>query len=239
MGLAQRRAVCSVQGRLAMQGRLAQCRAVLPNAGPYVLSMQGRLPTPIHGRLLTQCRAVCSLHATPSAQCRAVSAQRRLLNVGLAQRRAVCSVQGRLAMQGRLAQCRAVLPNAGPSPGRACRLDRIAARLVAIFVRDLDIAYVHDFLRMNGLSFLVFFTKHQDARSRYRRSNPNSLIGIPSPTLSVHSLNLRKLSLHRSRHIHNFVSVRILRNLDVLGLVPDYLSDLLLSDGFRFSARSF
>ena len=120
----------------------------------------------------------------------------------------------------------------------AVRFDRIAARRTAILVRDLDIAYVHDLLRMNGLSFQVSFTKHQYARSRYRRSNQNSLVVFPFPTLPVHSLNLRKLSLHRNRHIHKSVSGLILRNLDVLGLVPGYLSDLLLDDGFRCSAQS-
>ena len=87
------------------------------------------------------------------------------------------------------------------------------------------------FLRTNELSFQVSFTKHQNARSLLQRSNPNSFVGFPSPTLSVHSLNQRKLSLHLNRHIHNFVIVLILRNLDLV-------VDLLLDDLFRFSARS-
>ena len=45
-----------------------------------------------------------------------------------------------------------------------------------------------------------------------------------SLTLSPHSLDLRKLSLHRSTHINNLISVLILVNLDVLGL------DLLRGD---------
>ena len=118
----------------------------------------------------------------------------------------------------------------------AVRFDRIAARLMAIFVRDLDIAHVHDLLRMNELSFQVSYTKRQHARSQYRRSNPIPLIEFPSPTLSVHSLNLRDGILYHNRNINNFVSVRILRDLDVCGLVPGDLSDLLLGDGFRFSA---
>ena len=62
------------------------------------------------------------------------------------------------------------------------------------------------------------FTKRHYARLRYRRSNPNPLIGAPSPTLSEHSLNLRSLFLYYNRHIHSFVSVLILGNLDVLGV---------------------
>ena len=77
------------------------------------------------------------------------------------------------------------------------------------------------------------FTKRHHARSRYRRLDPNPLIGSPSPILSVRSLNLGLLSLYHNSHINNFVSVLILGNLDVLGL----LVDLLLHDGFRFSAR--
>ena len=46
----------------------------------------------------------------------------------------------------------------------AVRFDRIAARPIPIFVPDLDIAYVHDLLRMNELSFQVSHTKHQHAR---------------------------------------------------------------------------
>ena len=84
------------------------------------------------------------------------------------------------------------------------------------------------------LSFQGSFTKRHHARSRYRRSNPNPPTGSPSPTLSVHSLNLGLLSLYHNRHIHYSVSVLILVNLDVLGL----LVHLLLDDGFRFSARS-
>ena len=115
----------------------------------------------------------------------------------------------------------------------AVRFDRISVRLVAVFVRDLDIAYVHDLLRMIELS-QVSFTKHQHARSLYRRSNPHPLVGFPSPTLSVHRLNLRNLFLYHNSDINNFVSVLILGNLDVLGL----LVDLHLGIGFRFSARS-
>ena len=37
----------------------------------------------------------------------------------------------------------------------AVRFDRIAAKPISIFVRDLDIAYVHDLLRVNELSFVV------------------------------------------------------------------------------------
>ena len=122
------------------------------------------------------------------------------------------------------------------------RFDRIAARLKAIFVRDLDIAYVHDLLRMNELSFQVSFTQHQHARSLYRTSNPNPLVESPSPTLSVHRLNLGNRFLYHNSHINNFVCVLTLGNLDVLGLAPlgvyGLLIDLLLGDGFRFSARS-
>ena len=104
------------------------------------------------------------------------------------------------------------------------------------------IAYVHDLLRMNELSSQVSSTKRHHARSPFRRSNPNPLIGSPSPNLSVHILNLRKLSLHRNRHINNFVSVLILCDLDVCGLVPlgvfGLVVDLLQGDGFRFFARS-
>ena len=85
---------------------------------------------------------------------------------------------------------------------------------------------------MNELSFQVPSTKRQHARSQYRRSNPNLLVGSSSPTLFVHRLNLKKLSLHSNRHINNFVSVLILRNLDVLG----HLVDLLLGDGILFSS---
>ena len=124
----------------------------------------------------------------------------------------------------------------------AVRIDRIATRLMAIFVRNVYIAYVHDLLRMNELSFQVSSTKRHHARSPYRRSNPNPLTGFPSPTLSARSLNLRVLSLPLNRHIINLVSVLILRDLDVCGLVPlgvlGHVVDLLLDDGFRFSARS-
>ena len=95
---------------------------------------------------------------------------------------------------------------------------------------------------MNELSFQVSDTQRHHARSQYRRSNPNPLIGSPSPILSVHSLNLGILFLSHNGHINNFVSVLILRDLDVLGLVPlgvfGHVVDLLLGDGFRFSARS-
>ena len=115
-------------------------------------------------------------------------------------------------------------------------------RLVAIFVGNEYIAHVRDLARMNELSFQVSTTKRHHARSPYRRSNPNPLIGFPSPTLSARSLNLRVLSLPLNRHINNFVSVLILRDLDVCGLVPlgvlGHVIDLLLDDGFRFSARS-
>ena len=47
-----------------------------------------------------------------------------------------------------------------------------------------------------------------------RRSNPNPLVRLLSPTLCVSRLNLRDLSRHRNRHISNFVSVLILRHLD-------------------------
>ena len=124
---------------------------------------------------------------------------------------------------------------------------------------------------MTELSFQVSFTERQYARSLYRRSNPNSLhvhcIGGPTQThLSGFLLFLLQLflclvctcgkqSLYLKSHIHNFVSVLILRGLDVCGLVPLgvlilvnldvlgllvdlLLGDLLLGDWFRFSARS-
>ena len=73
---------------------------------------------------------------------------------------------------------------------------------------------------MNELSFQVSFTKRHCARLQYRRSNPNTLVRFPFPTLSVHKLSLRNLSLQRNTHINNFVCVLILRNLDVFGLFP-------------------
>ena len=95
---------------------------------------------------------------------------------------------------------------------------------------------------LSELSFRVSFTKRQCARSLHLRSNPNSIIGLPSPTPSVHGLVLNNLSLTFDKHINNSVSVRILRNLHVLGLaLPDVfglLVNLLRRDGFRFSARS-
>ena len=104
-------------------------------------------------------------------------------------------------------ETRIELPNSLFRDLAAC-FDRIAAGLKAIFVRDLDIACVHDLLRMNVLfRFKGFFIKRHNARLRYRRSNSNPLIGAPSPTLSVHSLNLRNLFLYYNRHIHSFVSV--------------------------------
>ena len=85
----------------------------------------------------------------------------------------------------------------------AVRFDRSCCETCGhLCPETLTIAHVHDLLRMDGLSFQVSFTKNQYVRSRYRRSSPNSLVGFPSPTLSVHSLNLRKLSLHRNRHMH-------------------------------------
>ena len=66
----------------------------------------------------------------------------------------------------------------------AVRSDRIGARLIDIFVGNVYIAHVHDLLRMNELSFQVSTTKRHHARSPYRRSNPNPLIGFPSLTLS-------------------------------------------------------
>ena len=68
---------------------------------------------------------------------------------------------------------------------------------------------------MIELPFRVSFTKRQHARSLYRRSNPNSLIGFPSPTFSVPQWNLEELSLYLNSHINTFVSVLILRDLDV------------------------
>ena len=73
---------------------------------------------------------------------------------------------------------------------------------------------------MSLTSFQVSFTKRHHARLHDRKSKPNSLVKYPSPTLSVHRLNLRDLSLHRDRHINKFVSVLNLRDLDVFGLVP-------------------
>ena len=100
------------------------------------------------------------------------------------------------------------------------------------------IAHVHDLLPINELSFQLSNTKRHHARSQYRRSNTtNPLVGSPFPTLSVHCLNLGNLFLYHNSHnshINNFVSVLILGNLDVLGL----LVDPFLGDGFRFSARS-
>ena len=55
-----------------------------------------------------------------------------------------------------------------------------------------------------------------------------------SPTLSVHCLNLGDRILYPNSHINNLIGELILVNLDVIGL----LVDLLLDDGFRFSARS-
>ena len=52
-----------------------------------------------------------------------------------------------------------------------------------------------------------------------------------SLTLSPHGLNLRKLSLHRNRHINNLISVLLLVNLDALG----FLVDLLWCDRSFFS----
>ena len=87
---------------------------------------------------------------------------------------------------------------------------------------------------MNGLSCQVSFTKRQPVRSQYRNSNPSwigkQLISCDASwTLSPHSLDLRKLSLHRSTHINNLISALILVNLNVLGL------DLLQGDRSFFS----
>ena len=84
-----------------------------------------------------------------------------------------------------------------------------------------------------SLSFHVYFTKRH-ARSLYLRSNKIPLSGILLQLFLCIILNLGKLSLHLNRHIHNFVSVQILVNVDVLRL----LDDLFLDDGFRFFARS-
>ena len=108
----------------------------------------------------------------------------------------------------------------------AVRFDRIAARRNAIFVCDLDIAYVHDLLRMIELSFQVSYKKA--SRSPYRRSNPNPLVGLPSPILSVHRLNLGNKILYYNSHFNNFVRVLILCNLDVCGLVPLGVLDLVV-----------
>ena len=93
------------------------------------------------------------------------------------------------------------------------------------------------------LSFRVFYTKHQHARALCRSSNSNQLVGSLCLTFSVRRLNLRNLSLHCNRHIHNFVSVLVLRNFDVLGLVLlgvfGLLVDLLQGDGFRFFCANF
>ena len=49
----------------------------------------------------------------------------------------------------------------------------------------------------------------------------------------MHRLILRKLFLYLNSHINNFVSVLILGNLDVLGLLVDLvLGDLLRGDLF-------
>ena len=120
-------------------------------------------------------------------------------------------------------------------PKRLVRI-RSFTRLKPFCVRDLDIAHVQDLLRMNGLSFQASFTKHLKARSLYRRSNPNS--HRVSFSSSFCAWFESKQSPHRNKHINNVVNELILRNLDVLRLVPSYLSDFLLGDGFRFSARS-
>ena len=54
--------------------------------------------------------------------------------------------------------------------------DRIAVGLTTIFVRDLDIACVHDLLRKNELSLQVSFTKH--ARSEHGESFRNFEVHI-------------------------------------------------------------
>ena len=88
------------------------------------------------------------------------------------------------------------------------------------------------------------FTKRHHAHLQYRRSNPNSACqGLLLQALSVHRLNLRNLSLHRNRHINNFVSVLFLRDLDVFGLVPLGVFCLLSSSSpgvisIRFSGGS-
>ena len=111
----------------------------------------------------------------------------------------------------------------------AVRVDRIAARQITIFIRDLQIAH---FLNERTPSFQMSFTKRHHARLQYRRSN---LLGrSPSPTLPVHKLNLRNLSLYPNRHICNFVSVLILRHLDV----HVHLVDRLLGHRYIFSALS-
>ena len=78
---------------------------------------------------------------------------------------------------------------------------------------------------MNKLSFQVHPTKRHRARLQYRTSNPNSLGGSHSPTLSVHRLYLRSLSRQSDRRINNFVSVLNLRDLDVLVHLVDLLDD--------------
>ena len=65
------------------------------------------------------------------------------------------------------------------------------------------------------------------ARSPYRKSNPNSIVESLCPTLSIRRLSLEKLFLYRNSHVCNFVFVRILRNLDVLSFVPKDLIELL------------
>ena len=62
----------------------------------------------------------------------------------------------------------------------ALRFDRIAARLEAIFVQDLNIAYAHDLLQMNELSFQVSYTKRHHMHVLNFGFNPNPLIGSPS-----------------------------------------------------------
>ena len=83
------------------------------------------------------------------------------------------------------------------------------------------------------------YTRRQHERSQYRKSNPNPLIGFPSPTLSVHCFESERQDPFQNSHINNFVSVLILRDLDVFGLVPlgvlGHVVDLLLGDGFRFA----
>ena len=110
-----------------------------------------------------------------------------------------------------------------------------------ILVRDLHIVHVHE------LSEWAFFSSVASlngtyGRSLYRRSNQSSIIGFPSPTPSVHRLMLRNPSRTCDNHINNSVSVRILRNLGILGPglldVFGLLVNLLRGDGFRFSARS-
>ena len=89
-------------------------------------------------------------------------------------------------------------------------------------------------------------TKRQYVRSLYRRSNPNSLVRFPSRILSVPHWNQQELPLYINSHINNFVSVLILRDLDVCGgvLILENLDvlgllvDLLMGDWFRFSTRS-